>query len=143
MQKYLEKNHHSQESTGHENDNRSDKIMRNGGFLNMKQNFQTENYFFCLHSLILINLLTSTSTLNFHPGLSHTVNANFFPPKSRSQFTENQMKHINNLLKCFLNRYCKTNTQMNSLLPDFLWSISQLMNVYTGFYDECIYQGFC
>lgn len=89
--------------------------MRSWVFLNMKQNFQTENYFCCLHSLIVMNLLTSTSTLNFHPGLSHTVNASFFPPKSRSQFTENQMEHIKNLSKHFFNRYCKTNAKMNRL----------------------------
>lgn len=114
--------------------------MRSRVFLNMKQNFQTENYFCCLHSLIVMNLLTSTSTLNFHPGLSHTVNASFFPPKSRSQFTESQMEHIKNLLKRFFNRYCKTNAKMNRLLPDFLLSTPQLMNVYIGFADECTCQ---
>lgn len=75
--RYFEKNHDSQESTDNNNDKRSDKIMRIGVFLNMKQNFQKVNYYYCLHSIILMNLLTSISILNFHPGLLHTVNEGF------------------------------------------------------------------
>ena len=141
--RYFEKNHDSQESTDNNNDKRSDKIMRIGVFLKMKQNFQRVNYYYCLQSVILMNSLTSISTLNFHPGLLHTVNEGFFPPKLLSQFTENQMEHIKNLLKCFSNRYYKTNLNMNRLLSDLVWSLPQLVNVHIGFFDECIYWVFC
>lgn len=71
-----------QENINNKTGNRINKIMRIRVLPHTEQNFQTGNNVFCQHSLIFMNVFTSVSTVNSHPGLLHTVSASFPPPKS-------------------------------------------------------------
>lgn len=97
MQNCFIKNHDHQENVGN---NRREIRLRIRILPTENKTFQTENNFYSQHSLVLMNVLTSVSTLNFHPCLSqwathsNTVKLQIFlPPKSWFLFTENQAEH--------------------------------------------------